>query len=249
MLYPEDSSCRDACRLLDKNSELSQGTRQSQVLLDSAIALCPDLAAAWAEKSVPFLKRGDFITWRTYLDKAVELDPVSYLGYRAGCLFDCLRDYHDALEDIERLEKLLADTEIGYNVSGDYRLSIVKAICLREIGMVDSAVACFEQAIVRGEAEGTIGYYDYLHFGVTLLDRGELDRAVKLLEKQIEQYEDFADTYYYLGLAFEKKGDPIHARWNFRLAKDKYRNGFQRNDPYVIMPDQVFLSEIEAKVH
>jgi len=77
----KDSSAIRACRLYDAADSLAQGSPKCEHYLDSAIAICPNFAPAWHERSVPYLKRGDFVTWRRYLDKAVALDS-SYLAYR-----------------------------------------------------------------------------------------------------------------------------------------------------------------------
>src|SRR5882757_2487796 len=76
-----DSLCFQACELAT-NASMRQGSRESQEQFDRAISLCPKLAFAYFEKAVPYLKRGQLTVWKTLIDKAVELDPVLYLGYR-----------------------------------------------------------------------------------------------------------------------------------------------------------------------
>jgi len=84
LLYPEGSNERKACRLAETTGELKQGSRESQVRFDSIIALNPNYAWAYFEKSVAYLKRGLLLDGLKYLNKAVELDPKSHLCYRAS---------------------------------------------------------------------------------------------------------------------------------------------------------------------
>jgi len=248
-IFSEGSICRKACLFIEKADNHPQGSRASQELLDSAISICPTLAYAWAAKSVPYLKRGDFITWRKLLDPAVELEPRFYLGYRAGCLFECLRDYSNALADIERLEKITGQSNVGNNANGDYDLRIVKALCERELGLIDSCISTFEKYFDDVERENNVGLYDYYHFGVTLYKLGKLSLAKVIFEKQVKRYERFSETYYFLGLIFERGNLKKEAQRYFRIAHDLYtKSGYHRNDPYCIMLDQVFLAEIEEKL-
>jgi tetratricopeptide (TPR) repeat protein len=250
LLFPEESPCRRACKIAETASDLYQGSKKSQELFDSAIALCPEMAFAWAEKSVPYLKRGDFITWRQLLDRAVELDPGQYLGYRAGCLFDCLRDYRNALKDLERLEKITGSPLVGHNANGDYDLNIVKAICQRELGNIDQCLLSFESYIKDREKKDRIGLYDHYHYGVTLFNLKRYDESLHQLEKQTRRYESFAETYYFIGLIYQEKGDHVLAKKYYEISLDKYtRSGYHRKDPYCEMPDQIFLSDIQKKLN
>jgi tetratricopeptide (TPR) repeat protein len=250
LTFPEESPCRKACKIAEIASELNQGGKYSQELFDIAISLCPDMAFAWAEKSVPYLKRGDFVTWRQLLDKAVELEPAQYLGYRAGCLFDCLRDYKNALKDLERLEKITGPPLVGHNANGDYDLNIVKAICQRELGLIDQSLLTFESYINDGEKNDRIGLYDHYHYGVTLFNLKRYDESLRQFEKQTMRYESFAETYYFVGFIYDEKGDHVSARKYYEMSMDKYtRSGYHRKDPYCIMPDQIFLSDIQKKLN
>jgi len=64
-----DSASVRACRLYNYAVTFYQGSRLNQQYLDSAVRVCPTLAEGWRALSVPYLKRGDFASWRKYLDK------------------------------------------------------------------------------------------------------------------------------------------------------------------------------------
>ena len=55
--------CYEAC-VTATEGEAGQGTKASQLQFDKAIELCPSFDYAYFEKAVPYLKRGDFITWK-----------------------------------------------------------------------------------------------------------------------------------------------------------------------------------------
>jgi tetratricopeptide (TPR) repeat protein len=55
---------------------------------------------------VKFNKAGDFHTGFIYLNKAVELNPTSHLGYRGWIRLRKIRDYDNALSDFDRLDSL-----------------------------------------------------------------------------------------------------------------------------------------------
>src|SRR5688572_16716596 len=128
-----DSCHIKACLIYNAADTFPQGSRESQRYYDSAIRTCPDYAEAWRAISIPYLKRGDFYTWRKYLDKAVDLKPRLFLGIRGWCLFKFLRDYEGALTDLRRFDTLTG-FHPSYSGDGNYHLYNVMAICHRELG-------------------------------------------------------------------------------------------------------------------
>ena len=73
--YYGDTLQYKACKLVE-NIEVkhNQFTREFQEAYDKAIEICPYFAYGYREKSVAFLKSGDFITWKKLMDKAVKYD-------------------------------------------------------------------------------------------------------------------------------------------------------------------------------
>ena len=248
-IYPEGSDCRKGCEYAIKGIHFPQGSRQSQLYMDSAIAICPEFPYAWSEKSVPYLKRGDYATWWKLLSKAVELAPEEYLGYRASCLFFGLRDYKKALTDIERLNVLMGDHH-GYSASGTYDIRIIKALCKKELGDTLGAMQDFDECIADLEKQNMVGFYDYLLRGLLKMDMGNYKEAEEDFEKQIEIYEALAETYYYLGVLYEKTDQQEKARQYFEIAHEKYtKTGFNmQNNQYDIQPGQITLKDIEEKL-
>ncbi len=84
LIYEKNSGERKACELSYQAIGYKQGSRESQILFDSAIAIGPNYAWAYYEKSVPYFKRGLLNEGIKLLNKAVALEPGNhYLCYRA----------------------------------------------------------------------------------------------------------------------------------------------------------------------
>lgn len=250
LVYPAGSPARRAAELCAQAVEFAQGSRRCQVLLDSATRVCPTQAWAWAELSVPYLKRGEFGRWYELLGRAVAVAPNEWLGYRAGCRFEMLRDYAGALRDLAQLRQLRpGQAYLGHVASGDYDLRVVQALSERATGQLAQSLATFAACLADNEPHQRVGLYEYLHYGVTLRQAGRRTEAEQALQRELAVYPKLADTYYYLGLLAEQAGDPARAQHYFEEALARYvRTGYHRQDPYCAMPDQVYLTDIQAKL-
>lgn len=243
-VYKENEPCFKACEMAVK-AEQYQGARQSQLQFDEAIALCPAFDYAYFEKSVPYLKRGQFIEWKKLIDKAVELNPSQHLGYRGWCRFQFLRDYEGAIADLERLRGLIGPN-LGYSVNGDYPLGVALALCYKQLGQKQKAIEIIEAQFQLPNY--LTGIYDYLHLGVLKLETGDLPGAVSALEKQIGANDYLAETHYYLAMAYKQMNQTGISRQSLVNAKEFYLKGYKRFDPYTHPVDKVFLSMIEEEL-
>lgn len=243
-----DSSCARACRLYNTAVKYPQGSRMCQVYLDSAIQVCPGYAEAWREAGVPYLKRGDFLTWRKYIDQAVLLKPRAFLGIRGWCRFKFLKDYEGALEDLKRYDTI-SNFYPGNTGDGTYSLYVVMALCERELGNYSQAFAWFAKGIdsiyIR-EGMGAIGLFDYLHRAVTKIRIKDYTGALADLDSQMSKYEKYVETWYYKGIVLRMTNRREEAKNCFKEAKRLFLGaGYQMSDPYVEVLDAVYLSDIE----
>ncbi|MBC8081861.1 MAG: hypothetical protein H7Z21_01505 [Hymenobacter sp.] len=245
--YPAGSAERAACALYLQALEFPQGSIQSQVYFDRVLDLCPTFAEAYHEKSVPFLKRGDFQTWKRLMDEAVRLQPARFLGNRGWCRFKFLHDYDGALTDLTRL-RTLTPGQPGQSTDGSYDLRIVEALCQRELGELRGALATFDACLADNERQDRVGLYDYLHRGVTKLRLLDYAGALRDFERQRGINDKVAETYYYAALAHRQRHEPEAADRQLRQARELWQQHYRLNDPYVSMPDEISLSEIEAQL-
>lgn len=242
-----DSICSLACRLYNLAGTFPQGSRSSQEYFDSTIRLCPGMAAAWREIGVPYLKRGDFVTWRKYIDKAVALQPDRFLDIRGWCRFKFLRDYEGALEDLKRFDSL---THFSSKHTGDgtYSLNVVMALCERELGNYSKASLYFSKgidSIFYTKGKDFIGLFDFLHRAVLKLRQQDYTGALSDLDKQEKLCRNYVETSYYKGIAYRSVGKHRQAKQQFEKAARLYKEGFHLTDVYCEMLDTVYPSDVE----
>ncbi|WP_378184800.1 hypothetical protein ACE939_08410 [Aquimarina sp. W85] len=72
----------EACKKAEQIQNYYQFSKKFQKILDESILIDSTFAYAYREKSVAYLKSGDFITWKRLIDKAVKFNIKENLGYR-----------------------------------------------------------------------------------------------------------------------------------------------------------------------
>ncbi|SIS66489.1 Tfp pilus assembly protein PilF [Kaistella chaponensis] len=233
----EGENCKKACEIFNHDSG-SQGSQQSQENLDKAIVLCPSFSDAYMEKSVPYLKRGDFVTWKKLIDKAVELDPANQLGYRGWCKLQFLRDYEGAIEDFDQLEKYRPEN-LGYSKNGNYNLYVAKAICYSALNQKEKAIKILENLFKTKNYN--FGLYDYYQLGVTYFELTQYDKALENFEKQSKIY-DFAENIYFKSkVAKIRNKDYLDLK---NLALNTYDEGKYMKDAYTHHFNKVYRTQI-----
>ena len=118
---------------------------------------------------------------------------------------------------------------IGYSANGDYQLVIAKALCYKGLGQKEKAIQVIETQLATPGHDP--GYYDYLHLAVLKIEIGKPQEAIPLLEKQKELSAGFAETYYYLALAYKHLDQRPKMQENLTLAQKFYQEGRHRTDP------------------
>lgn len=233
----EGEDCKKACEIYNKDSDI-QGSKESQENFDKAIDLCPNFSDAYVEKSVPYLKRGDFITWKKLIDKTVELSPNNHLDYRGWCKFQFLRDYKGAIQDFDLLEKYRPGN-IGYSKNGDYNLYVVKAICYSALNQKEKAIQVLENLFKTKDYH--FGLYDYYQLGVTYFETGKYDKALENFEKQSKNY-DFAENVYFRSKVSKiRNKDYLDLK---SLALKSYDEGKTMKDVYTHHFNKVYRKQI-----
>ncbi len=243
-IYKMDKACYQAC-IMAIDAERYQGSREGQLKFDSAIQMCDKLDYAYVEKSVPYLKVGDFISWRRIIDKAVNINPAANLGYRGWCRYQFIRDYEGAIEDLDRLESIFG-FDIGYSQNGDYHLNIVRALCYKALGQKSRAIEIIEKQLDVDGYSPMI--YDHLHLGVLHFEIGELEEAITNLRNSINHNDYLAEPYYYLGLIYKSLNKEKQFLEYMEKAKVYYLKGQRRFDPYTHPIDKIYLSDINKEL-
>jgi tetratricopeptide (TPR) repeat protein len=240
-VYKNDEYCYLSCQEAMTAIRYMQGSYQSQVHFDKSIEICSSFAYSYMEKAVPFLKRGLFIEWKKLIDKAVDLEPEEYLGYRGWCRLQFLRDYEGAISDIEEL-KSLVNYDIGYCQTGDYHLNVALALCYKEIGDYAKAKSLFIEHMKSESYSEDL--YDYYHLGVLEYELGNFEKAIKCFDKQIEINDYLGETYYFKGMAYKALNQSALYTQCLDKAEEYYRKGNLRRDNYTETIDKIYLLDI-----
>jgi tetratricopeptide (TPR) repeat protein len=244
MMFEKDSPCYRACEIAERDTHGSrsgvQGARESLMKYDSAISLCPTFATFYYVKAIPYLKRGEFWTWKPLIDKAVEYDTVGYIGYRGGARFMFLRDYSGAIADIELLKTKVKDVGSIYN--GDYHLDCILALSYRGAGDTLKAIEILQEHVLSDNR----GFYDCYHLGVMLFQTQRFVEAEQALRKQIDIF-PFAEVFYYLALIDKRRSNKQDFEKNIDKAYEYYLNEITLRglNSYMDYPDKIYLQQIE----
>lgn len=239
-LYEGD--CRIACELSTEASK-QQGSKRSQILFDSCIALCPTFAYAYYQKAVPYLKHGLIPEWKKLIDKAVELEPQSYLVNRGCNQIQFFRNYQQGINDLNKLEEIYGRFDIGYSNSGQYHAQMLKALAYRELGESQKAIDLMEKLL--NSSWYRPGLFDYLHLGASYLKAGYNDKAIAAFSKQNNENE-LAETYYYLAQIAEQKDQKENSLELISKSIDLYKSGFIMSNNYYQYLDKIYFKEIES---
>ncbi|TZF93101.1 hypothetical protein FW781_19235 [Chryseobacterium panacisoli] len=235
----EGENCKKACELYNWASDLP-GYAKSQEGFDKAIELCPDFSRAYMEKAVPYLKNGDFVTWKILIDKAVALDPQIHLGYRGWTKFQFLRDYKGAIQGLDALKKYYPG-DLGRSQNGDYNLDVVRVMSYSVLGQKEKTTGIIERLLAtRGYVKGM---FDHYQLGITYSELGRYDKALENFEKQSKEY-NFAENIYFKSKVSKiRNKDYLDLKM---LALQTYDEGKTMKDVYTHHFNKVYRKEIET---
>lgn len=243
-LYLGDTLKYNACKKSQETHGHYQFSQLFQQKMNEAVEIDSTFSHAYMEKSVAYLKSGDFITWKLLMDKAVKFDPKNNLGYRGWCRYQFFRDYNGAIKDIEKLDNLVS-YNIGYSANGDYDLNFVKAICYKAIGNKQRAIEIIENLL--GNNDYYVGLFDYFHLGVLYLETNQFKKALIAFEKQIIE-NDLTEVHYYMAISYKKMKDFPNYKKHLELAKIMYGQGMILFDPYTHHFDKIYMTDIENEI-
>ncbi|WP_114792025.1 hypothetical protein U0035_09225 [Niabella yanshanensis] len=235
-LYMNDTLQYKACKLVeDIDEKYYQFSKEFQMLYDSALVICPYFSWGYREKSVAYLKSGDFITWKKLIDKAVLYDTLLNLGYRAWCRYEFFRDYEGAIADIDLLET--KTPEIGWGINGNYHLTVTKAICYSELGQGAKAIDILSTYLQKAHP---VGLYDYYQLGAIYFKNKDYTRSASAFRKQIEHHE-LAEAHSYLSLIYKKFHTDSLANQELQQARQLKAEGKKLRMVYTHHSNTIFF--------
>jgi len=231
----------DACKKSQEIKYHYQFSKEFQMILDEAIEIDPKFDFPYRQKSVAYLKSGDFVTWRSLIDKAVELNPTEHLGPRAWCRFNWFDDFRGAIEDIELLDSLM-ENDIGGTTNGIYHLHVVRALAYKSLGDYNKAESIFID--LMKSKDYYLGNYDYYHLGVLKYLKGEYIEAISFFSKQ-KEYNNLAENMYYMALCHSKLKEPKERiKTYLQDALNMYASGNHIEEDYNDNKDKIYKADI-----
>ncbi|MGO1243451.1 MAG: tetratricopeptide repeat protein [Sphingobacterium sp.] len=222
-------------------AESRQGTLESDFIFAGLINKSPTNSNYYLERSVAFNKRGMFQRGFIFLNKAVQLDAVSHLGYRGWIKLYKIRDYQGALDDFNRLDSL-TKAHVEYPMSEN--IHFLKAICLYKLGRNDESLHEFELAELTS-LDGFVDYKIKLYRAIVAYYMGKLTLSESLLNDVIKEYPQSSDANFYLSKIYDKNKHPDLAREYVDYARKYYLEGYVLKDIYNELPFELYLEDIE----
>jgi len=205
---------------------------------ETAIEYDQNNSDAWMERSVSFNKAGDFKKGFEYLDKAVELNPSSHLGYRGWIRLRKIRDFDQALVDFDRLDSLtpnFIDAPWGENID------FLRGECHYGNNDYVRAIESFDRS-VKNQKEDWADIQTFVYLGICEYKLGNYEKAISEFKRALKQSESTCEAHFNLAMSYEKLGDLDKAKEHIIKAEDNI--SYKRDDFYNEYLNEIYLSEI-----
>ena len=222
-----------------------QGSPENMELIEISIKLDSNNAAAWRELSVPYLKRGMPHEWKPLFDKAVEIDPIAWQGWRGYLKLFFYRDYESAIEDFNATDTLTPNfTDYPQSMSVDY----LRGLAYLQLDDKKKALNYFTKYIDEVTAKNGENWVDvdaFIHRAIVLIKLKELKKAKLDLEKCLKYFSSSSDAYYHLSVINYKLDNKTIAKEQITEAKRLFKKGYYMHRPYVETFGEIELSDLE----
>jgi tetratricopeptide (TPR) repeat protein len=223
-----------------------------QLYCDSIIALCPNIAYAYRQKGIPYIKNGEYEKTFSLYEKMVELDPKAWTAYRGFCKCIFTKDYEGAIIDFQKAQQLLPN---GFEM--DHSYLFYEGLCNLELGNYSKAEENLKQDIsiqTKGNPSNTedIHFNTLLYVGILYYEMKENEKAKDYLLKCLNRYKELPDANYYLALVYGREGNAELKNKYLQIAKETKSQGYGTNEDnvyYAYYPHQITLYEIEKELH
>lgn len=244
IMYPQGSGERKACELSLGMEGYQQGSKEKQQLLDSIISIGSKYAWAYYQKSVPYFKRGFLYEGLQILNKAIELEPIKYLCYRAYWYWQ-YQNYELCIRDLETYYAM-PKSYMQFTPGGEKDMKIILALSYAKLGNYEEGILILTKLLKGYKDETDIGLSDYHTLGMLLVMDKQYEKSITALKKQLAIYENIADTYYYLGLAYKGIADKNEAITQFKNALLSFNSGNSYRN--INAGFEVYVSDVEQEI-
>lgn len=228
-------------KLGKKYSEKKQGSEIEKIYYDSALYVNPNYAKVWWEKSTWEIKIGNYIKYFEYMDRAVELDPDMYLGWRGVIKLYYLHDYDGALKDFFKMKDMYPNIS-SLAVRGE-DLDFLIGCAYWQKKEFNNAIEYFNRNIdVNGEK--SVDVYNFVYLGVCYYEENRKEEAKVELIKTLEFFKECVDAHYYLSKIYFEEGKKEQALKHINEAIEYTNKLYLKKDPYREVFGQIYYSDL-----
>jgi len=215
-----------------------QGVYLSQTMFNILTYQNPNYADAYFEQSVPFNKRGDFAKGFQLLNKAVELDPSIHLGYRGYMKLRFLRDFKNALLDLNRLDSLTPNfTDAPWGEDIDF----LRGECYFGKKEYQKSINCFNRS-VKNNKEDWVDLNTFVYLGICEYELGNYEKSISEFNRALKQSENTPEAHFGLAKAYLKLENLDKV--NEHILKAEKSIEYKREDTYKEFQNEIYLEEI-----
>lgn len=200
-----------------------------QLYLDSAIQMNPTVAYFYQQKAMPLYKQRKYEAGLLFLNKAVELDSVRYIDYRAfmKCIFT--KDYKGAIEDFEKAKKIKGEHGYVMDHSYDFHLGL-SHLQLNDYNRAASYFTASINYTKEKSGEDWVHYLDLFYLGIANYELKNYAEAIIQFDKSLAVYKNFAEAEYYKALSLAKLDKQDEALELYKQADKHFREGHSINE-------------------
>ena len=232
---------------LDKGDELPNMYNNPRwlTLSDSLIAICPNIAEAYQHKAVPYLKNGEYEKAFALIDKAVALDPHTWMSYRGFCKCIFTKDYEGAIADFKKAQQIFPG---AYEM--DHSYYFWQGVSYLELKNYTEAEKYFKQDLTietHGDSTKNAHFNSLFYVGVLYYEWKRSDLAKDYLLKCLAQYNQHPVANYYLAMVYKTKNNLALEKKYLTAAKQAFEQGYAINEDnrfYANFPHEIRLSEV-----
>ncbi|TCI92260.1 tetratricopeptide repeat protein [Tenacibaculum sp. M341] len=231
-------------KLFNEGAHLYQGSPKSMTRIQKAIDIDPTYDEAVRELSVAYLKRGIPHIWKKHIDKAVDLNPEMWMGYRGYNYLWFYRDYKKAIRDFDEVDRLtpnFIDAPQGHSV--DYW----RGVAYLGLKNYEKSIAYFDKEIKQETekfSENSVEVTSFLYRGIAYYQMENYEEAKNNFNKLLKHsYNKYADGKYFLAQILKKEGKIKEAKEMLQAALQDFEEGYVNKRPYVESMHELYLED------
>jgi len=234
-----------------KSKEYYQPSEVHRIYKDSTLMAAPNHVEYTQLYSYSYKKTGEHIRAMELLNKAVDLDVANNntaaLEYKAWSMLYFYRDYESAIEDVDKIEEINAPQT--YNVCHGEPCLLLKGQALYQLAKYQESLACFKQLLKIEEEQGfdpKDNFFANFYIARIYTKQNDMAKAMEAYQSLIDDYEQFTEAHYYLGLLYAENGNKEMAINHLEKAKELISKNYKViQEPFVERFDEVFPHHID----